>query len=61
MEALKLPEIYNASIERALAEMAAKMNTDPTKQAELDRIYKELHDKEIALKVRLRLDRANKS
>lgn len=37
------------------------MNTDPTKQAELDRIYKEAADAETALKVEIRLDRANKS
>lgn len=55
-----LPRIYHASIDRALAEMQAKMNTDPTKQAELDQRYKDLHDIEVALKVELRLDQANK-
>lgn len=56
-----LPALYHASIDRALAEMQAKLNTDPTKQAELDQRYKDLHDKETALKVAIRLDRANKS
>lgn len=48
------------TIQRAHAEMEMKLNRDPAKQAELERIYNDLRDEETAAKVALRLEQAIK-
>ena len=59
--AASLSSLYILTIARAAAELALKSNRDITLNAELERRYKEALEQEVACKVNIRLEQANKS